>query len=333
MKFATPRTEEGKAVEVELVITNRWPWPIWGLAIERGFSHSTELDVLPVTAISRIGGWSQSHFRWEFVPEIRGRYPVSRPQLVTEFPFGLWKAKRRINVESNLIVWPQRFSLPPVMLSCGEQSFSGQPSESSTGNIGHRTAVREYRRGDSVRQIHWTKTALYDKLVSFEREGFTLTEATIVLDTHPSLHRGTGSQSTFEQSIRIAASVSESLLHQGVKLTINTNTGKFESESRNSPALLDWLALFDNEVKPAQKLSERSPRTPWKRSLRVHITTDLSNSVESDSIVILTTPESSKEAISRVHSRCWMVVKRGVDLSSQIRNGWQSVPRSLQRAI
>ena len=34
-----------------------------------------------------------------------------------------------------------------------------------------------------MRQIHWAKTALYDKLVSYDREGLAVSDATITLDT------------------------------------------------------------------------------------------------------------------------------------------------------
>lgn len=141
LSFAATRTEEGKPVEAHLVITNGWPWPVWGLAVEGGFDQAHRSDEQAAIAISRIGGWSRGHYRWSFTPTMRGRYPATCPQLVTGFPFGLWKARKRVDVASSVIAWPQRFPLPPLPLPSGTQSWVGQPSECAAGSVGHRTTV------------------------------------------------------------------------------------------------------------------------------------------------------------------------------------------------
>ena len=335
LQFNVPRTEEGNAVDVEMVITNRWPWPVWGLAVEGGLSPSEESSDHPEIAISRIAGWSRSHFHRPFVPTQRGRYPVGKPQLVTEFPFGLWKGRRAIEVASSLLVWPERFALPPLALPCGSQSWVGQPNEGSTGSLGHRTTVREYRRGDSMRQIHWAKTALYDKLVSYEREGVVVSDATVALDTHPSFHNGSGDQSSIEWTIRIAASICQALLQQGVNLIVLTHTSHFRALSRGNDltSLMDWFALVDARDGSMPRSSVRSRSARFTNSLSVHITTDLSHSFSGDSIVYLTDSERSCSANDNYLPHSWITVRRGFDIPSQIRSSWRNGPRSVRHAV
>ena len=93
-----------------------------------------------------------------------------------------------------------------------------------------------------MRQIHWAKTALYDKLVSYEREGVAVVDVTITLDTHPSLHPESGPDSTLEWSIRIAASVGDALMRQGIGLTLVSHSASFRSISigNNPSGMLDW---------------------------------------------------------------------------------------------
>ncbi len=43
-------------------------------------------------------GWRRTEFEFEFVPESRGVYPVGFAYLGCGFPFGLWEARRRIEV-------------------------------------------------------------------------------------------------------------------------------------------------------------------------------------------------------------------------------------------
>jgi uncharacterized protein (DUF58 family) len=335
LRFAAGRTEEGKPVEVELAVTNRWPWPVWGLAVEGGFLQQEASRSQPAIAVSRIEGWSRSYFRWRFVPELRGRYPVAHPYLVTEFPFGLWKANRRIDVGSTLIVWPARFALPPLVLPCGRQSWAGQPSECAAGSLGHRTTVREYRRGDSLRQIHWAKAALYDKLVSYEREGFAVADAMISLDTHPALHRGSGRDSSVEWTIRIAASICDALLRQGINVTVTAHAGQFRAHSAgNSPAaLLDWFALLNTGDVSASRSTRRTCSVRRAETLTIHITTDLAGTFANDSIIYLTESSFGARSGYRRSSQGWMTVTSGADVPSQIRSGWRNGPRSFHHAF
>ena len=334
LRFDTARTEEGKSVDAELDITNRWPWPVWGLSIEGGFCGTPQGSEDIAVAVPRVGGWSRGSFRWSFTPEIRGKYPQESPQFVTEFPFGLWKAKRNVEVLSSLIVWPERFSLPPLVLPCGEQSWTGQPNDFSTGTQGHRTSVREYQRSDSMRQIHWAKTALYDKLISFEREGMAVADAIISLDAHPVLHRGQGRQLSFEWTIRIAASISETLLRQGVNVTVASQASQFHSHSNGSrpTSLMDWFALLDMDDSVANSVVHK--RLPGKNGqLTIQITTDLCQEPSGNSIVFLTESDASTDRSHTVGSRAWMTLHHESDIPSQILRSWRNGPRSYRHAI
>ena len=325
LRFAANRTEEGKPVEAEIIITNRWPWPVWGLALEGGFGSDLDGSQQPAVAVTRIGGWSRGYFNWTFTPTLRGRYPRTNPRLVTEFPFGLWKAKKEIEVLSKLIVWPARFSLPPLVLSSGTQSWTGQSSECATGSVGHRTNVREYRFGDSMRQIHWAKTALYDKLVSYEREGQAITEARIALDTHPSLHRGIGAQSSVEWTVRIAASICDTLIRQGVNVAIESHTDQFNSQREgNSPsAALDWFALLSTDDSRVDRTPVRTTARNCTANLSIHITTDRSPKVAGDSIVIVVDRSLDPDTATRKVPQSWIELSQQADIPTQVRRGWQ----------
>ena len=331
--FAAARTEEGKPVDAELVITNRWPWPVWGLVVEGGLSRVGLAEEEPAIAISRIGGWSRGHYRWSFVPPMRGRYPIGRPQLVTEFPFGLWKARKRVHVSSSVIAWPLRFPLPPLPMLSGRHSWVGQPIERGAGSLGHRTTVREYRQGDAMRQIHWAKTALFDKLVSYERGGLAIVDATITLDTHSSLHPESGPDSTLEWSIRIAASVGDALLRQGVGVTLVSHSGRFRSESTgdNPSGMLDWLALLEANESSSTKARTKSCSSHVLTALTIHITTDLSDAAADDSIVLLT-QSARASAMTRRSAGGWMTVRPDVDVPLQVRKGWRNGPKGRRYA-
>lgn len=335
LNFASRRTEEGRPVDVELVVTNRWPWPVWGLAVEGGFSAPGRCEVHPAIAISRVGGWTRSSVRWRFDPALRGRYPNSCPQLVTGFPFGMWEARRRIDVQSTLIVWPKRFSLPPLELPFGKRSWSGQLAESTIGSLGQRTTVREYQRGDSMRQIHWAKTALYDKLVSYDQEGHAITDVSIRFDTHPALHQGLGRDSSLEWVIRIVASICDSLLNQGTRVTASNEESVFRADSTNSSrtALFDWLAELCPGHDFEEPMSDRFRRNHEANVLKLHVTTDRSTKLAGNSIVVRTETSEYAEATSARLAKSWMTAVCNTDVPSQVRTGWRNGPRSFRHAV
>lgn len=333
LSFAVSRTEEGKPVEAELVVANRWPWPVWGLAIEGGFDHSDEEERAEV-AISRIGGWSKGKYRWSFTPRMRGQYPHTCPELVTEFPFGLWKAKKPIEVLSKVIAWPMRFPLPELPLPAGAPSWVGQPSENAAGVIGHRTTVREYQSGDSMRQIHWAKTALYDKLISYEREGIAVMDATITLDAQPSIHPNRGPDSTLEWTFRIAASIGDALLRQGITLTLISPSSIYRSSSNgsNCSKMLDWLAILDVDKESSYDGAKRYSGSNSLEAISIHITTDLAEATNGNSIVLRTSQENSNTNRMASTSSGWITVEQNSDIPRQIRNGWRSGPRKVRYA-
>ncbi len=263
LQFSKRRGIEGQESPVEVVIKNRWPFPVWGLAIEDGFFlPQTGEDGIAI-ALSGIRGWSKTKFRWSFQPDCRGIYPSKTVKLATEFPFGVWKARRDIDTTENLIVWPKTIPLEPAVLTDGANRSLLRPSDKRTGNEGDRIGVRAYREGDSLRFVHWAQTAKCGRLIVSERQGPAQSSAMIAIDSDPNVAHGTGSNSSFETAIRIAASLCEQLSRQNVNVLVASNNDSWEVQptelSRN--ASLDRLAAITNakplEVTAAKHHDER----------------------------------------------------------------------------
>ena len=336
LRFHGSRAEEDEPTDIEIVIQNRWPWPVWGIAIAGGFERSESVEELePALAVAQIGGWSRTQLTWPFVPEVRGRYPLVQPQLMSGFPFGIWQAKKPVKVLSHLIVWPRRFRLPPMLVPSGKRCWAGHPSENGSGRFGQRSAVRAYRRGDSMRQIHWRKTALHDRLISYDQENHAAAEALISLDTDPALHRGSGSDASMEWAIRIAASVCAALVTQHIRITLVAHAGRYCSQgSGGSPAgLLDWLATLETNRQPAGLDTERARSRCRPGVISIHITTNHSHSISGDSIVVATDLNPGEKQRESRAAGSWMTIARGQDVASQVRSGWQRSPGRRRRAV
>lgn len=247
--FETRRGREGRASTARLIVTNRWPWPVWGLAVNDPlFSGGKEAAL----ALARVEGWSTATFNCSLTPSQRGVYPNREVDLSTGFPFGLYQASRPADVPRRFIVWPQTFWLPPLSAATGRSHWRGSVSDARSGNEGTRLGVRDHRVGDSLRDVHWAKTARYDRLIVSERESVNIEHTTVIVDLDPAAQAGLKIDPTLEWRLRIAASLCESFAANqglvdlwlgGMKVSAGRSVGDFQR-------LLDEVAQFDPSGAP-----------------------------------------------------------------------------------
>ena len=213
--------------EVEVRVRNGCLWPLWGLIIE-GFvvSPATDLsdhDAEQPSADIALGvvPWlSQASYRLSIRPRLRGRYPLNQPQLTCAFPFGIWTARRTIENVSPLVVHPKQVRLAGMMEQSGRTSHH-IGAGSRAGGQGDFLGLREYRAGDSIRQIHWAHTARLDSLVVCERSAAEQSPWQILLSTHNWQPGSLAARENLAWRVRIAASLCTLLHHQSVPFNLH----------------------------------------------------------------------------------------------------------------
>lgn len=200
ISFAEPRGREGESQIVIVRIHNQWPWSAWGFRVEGGFDNHT-------VALACIPGWSSAQFNWQFIPSCRGEYPRLTPQLITGFPFGIRSAKREMTVIGSLIVWPKVYALTNLLDAAETRPSDSAISERRVGDFGDPMGSRFFQQGDSLRRMNWKQTARTGEMIVTERQAPAKTAIRVVFDTDPVVHWGQGPDSSFEWTIRIAASI------------------------------------------------------------------------------------------------------------------------------
>ena len=197
--------------------------------------------------LQRVPGWSVSSFSWEFEPKQRGVLPVDQPELTNGFPFGLYRCQRMIEVDQQTIVWPADCDLQGTPGLDGTQfNISGLMSDRS-GIDGDVIGVRQYRQGDSLKHIHWAKTAALGRLIVQERQTCAQRPFEVLVDLAVSSHIGSGSQSSYEWAIRVAASICQQLhRHQAhvelICLGLPSDHRQTTSNTNGISQLLDFTA-------------------------------------------------------------------------------------------
>ncbi len=146
----------------------------------------------------------------------RGRAHVSGIDSYTRYPFGFVLKKRRLRVESDVVVYPQILSEEMV----NERFRPAAGDDSPAGRPGPGTEIhsfREYARGDSLRQVHWKKSASVGRWIMKQSDAEVARSLHVVVD--PFRPRG-ASDEAFEEMITAAATFIYHAARRGLDVTL-----------------------------------------------------------------------------------------------------------------
>ena len=171
----------------------------------------------------------------------RGLQPSHDPRICCDWPFGLVTAWRPIGVIRPIVVRPLAWRLPLPSAVLSPSRHGRQRSEGARGSSGDTLGVREYRRGDDPRSVHWVHTARRGTLVVRERPGHGLPVIRLLLAAVEA------TLAELDTISAVATSVIESWVGQGVELEVAW--GKEQryavQEGRLLDPLLDAIACVD----------------------------------------------------------------------------------------
>lgn len=156
----------------------------------------------------------------------RGIYKIGPAVVRCGFPIGLVEIVREVaNSVRTITVLPRVHELrrlPLAGLNLGQpHSFLVARGGGDQSFLG----VREYRRGDSPRHIHWPSSARQGELIVKEFESERAGQLSVLLDLNIAAHVGTDRDASFEYLATIAASVCAFALQHGQRVQLLGWTG------------------------------------------------------------------------------------------------------------
>jgi uncharacterized protein (DUF58 family) len=206
------------------------------------------------------------------------------------------------------------------------------------GDSGDILGVRPYQRGDPRRRIHWAQTARHDQLIVCERQAISRPRAQVVLDANAEIHRGSGRSGSREWAIRIAASLVESLLRQGVSVEAVWNGRLFPADAGDlhRRKLLDSLARLPAETPGELADSMQLPCCRrFSEGVQIVVTTDLGlsgihdhNLLRRPRFVVLSAAAFSSDPKSpqpKLPMRPWIWIDQPDRVAEQFRHAWKGV--------
>jgi hypothetical protein len=214
----------GQQARVRLDLTNDGRMPTGLLLLEEQLPYV--LGTRPRFVVDRMGPKWKRTVGYVIRSDVRGKYTIGPMKVRLSDPFGLVELDRTFQSTSSLVVTPRVVALPAIPLS-GAWTGSGdnRPRAFASGSAEDVT-VREYRRGDDLRRVHWRSSAHTGELMVRREEQPWQSRATLFLDNRKISHRGAGAASSLEHAVSIAASVAVHLVQRGFSVRLVTAAGE-----------------------------------------------------------------------------------------------------------
>ncbi len=256
---------EGEASELELEVRNRLPIPILGLMVEGYLTlplsdFGVDAEQQPDVGLARVPPLCTATYRLVIRPEYRGHYPALPPSMTCSFPFGIWTARRLLGRVTPVTVWPMLIPIDGLLEFTGSRL-----SEVGTGlrpsTHGDFLGVRAFRRGDSLKGIHWVQSARLDELIVCERGGPQQQAVEVHLSTSRCEGNRLEARENLAWRVRIAASFIDLLVsrHLPFQLFIDGERQSLPEDAAGRRLAWDQLAHIplDTSLSKRAGLSEK----------------------------------------------------------------------------
>ena len=256
VRTVTPQlVSAGQPARVDLALANEGRAPNGVLMLEDQLPYV--LGSRPRFVLEGVGhGWRR-RVSYQVRSDVRGRFELGPMRVRVGDPFGLVEVERAFQTSVPLTVTPRTVPLPAIPLG-GAWTGSGdnRPRAFATGSAEDVT-VREYRRGDDLRRVHWRSSARMGELMVRREEQPWQSRATLFLDNRAVAHRGQGVASSLEAAVSAAASIAVHLGNRGFTVRLVTATGEESGGAWHvrdaeliSRALLEALAVVEPATAP-----------------------------------------------------------------------------------
>lgn len=222
----------------------------WRVSVFDHHPPMAEVRGMPASGRLPAQGWAEFHYRLR--PLRRGVSEFAPAQLHLHSPWGLWRRSCRLGEPTPVQVYP---NFAPVM----KYALLGTTSRLSQMGIRRKRRrgqgmefhqLREYREGDSLRQIDWQATSRTRKLISRDYQDERDQQVIFLLDCGRRMRTQDGELSHFDHTLNAVLLLSHVALRQGDAVGLLTFSGarRHLKPAKGSAGVHRVLkALFDLE--------------------------------------------------------------------------------------
>jgi uncharacterized protein (DUF58 family) len=178
---------------------------------QRGHQKPFKFATVKEVAVPSLTRNQPAEVSVEFTPLRRGIVHFAGVTLARPDPLGLFRALRIMPLPQSMLILPKRYALPPIALP-GAMKYQqgGVALATNIGQSDEFVSLRDYRRGDPLRHIHWRSWAKTGKPIVKEFEDEFFVRHALILDTFTERPHS----EVFEEAVSVAASFASTVLTQ-----------------------------------------------------------------------------------------------------------------------
>ena len=211
----------GRWSEVRLKVEHDFPQPLT-IHIFDHVPDGLSFEELPLSVELQPGQHTQVFYRLR--PLKRGHFAFEHCEISLPSPLGLWSGKRLLNVTDNTRVYPDFARLYGGQLLAVDNWLSQlgvrQRQRRGLGLEFHQ--LREFREGDSLRQIDWKATARQRTPIAREYQDERDQQIIFMLDCGRRMRSQDGELAHFDQALNACLLLSYVALRQGDAVGLST---------------------------------------------------------------------------------------------------------------
>ncbi|OQO94071.1 DUF58 domain-containing protein [Saccharomonospora piscinae] len=223
------RVPVGGQGEIQLDLWRTGHMPAGEVLLEDELPYT--LGSRPRFVVERLPHRRPVPLRYPVQPTLRGIHRIGPLRATVTDPFGLCEFERELVPHSRLVVVPRVTTLWGLPRGAGIGSGDDSSIRLHAGQGQTDVVVRQYRQGDDLRKVHWRSTARRDELMVRVEERPWHGGTTVLLDRRASAHHGTGTQSSLEWAIELAASMCLHLNRSGQRVRLVDEHGRLLSDA------------------------------------------------------------------------------------------------------
>ena len=223
-------------------------------------------------SIVHVGPGETAHGEAILWPTRRGRFHFGALRISSSFPFGLLRKSVTVTQEQETLIYPRMVPLRAELLRAVTPSGAGGLRMSRRpGQGADYFGMREYRQGDSMRNISWRRSATMDQLITVQRTNPSPPRLRVVLNLQRPTSElrfesseATSARELEETTISLAASIIELADRHGYEVGLSVlGTSERPTPLRRGhwhvQKLLGALAGLDLD---APRIASVAPATP-----------------------------------------------------------------------
>lgn len=190
------------------------------LQLYDGLSDQLLCEDMPLKATLVPGQYSKLTYKMK--PVVRGNHTIDRCTLRVESPFRLWHKQYQVGEASEIKVYPDFAAISAFTIMATENHTSqiGIKRRPRRGEGMEFLQLRDYRRGDPLRQIDWKATARRRSLISREYQDERDQQIVMLVDSGRRMRALDGELSHFDHSLNAMLLVSYIALRQGDSVSV-----------------------------------------------------------------------------------------------------------------